>query len=100
MKSTWHRIRFFPGEISQGKHRQLRNTILRLYNQRGKPEGVALFSSPLMPEGDIYMYLSPGACETFERMFKAYRVKPCDTPTRQEVKLILGKPNNMGLLQE
>ena len=100
MKSTWHRIRFFPGEISQGKHRHLRNTILRLYNQKGKPENVALFSTPMMPEGDIYMYLSPAACETFARMFKAYRVKPCEKPAAEEVRLILGKQQNLGLLQD
>ncbi|MFK7848835.1 MAG: hypothetical protein AB8G77_26345, partial [Rhodothermales bacterium] len=81
-------------------HRNLRNTILRLYNQKGKPSGVALFSSPLMPSGEIYMYLSPAACETFSRMFKAYRTKPCAKPAKEEVKLILGQRETLVMLQE
>ncbi len=100
MKATWHRIRFFPGEVSQGKHRSLRNTILRLYNQKGKPEDVALFSTPLLPEGDIYMYLSPGAVEKFARMFKAYRIRPCEKPAYEEVKLVLGRPQTTALLED
>ena len=100
MKSTWHRIRFFPGEVSQGKHRQLRNTILRLYNQKGKPAEVALFSSPLMANGDIYMYLSPAASETFSRIFKAYRVRPCAPPAVDEVKLIMGQRQMLALLED
>ncbi len=99
MKSTWHRIRFFPDEISQGKHRELRNTILRLYNQKGKPAEVALFSSPLMSSGDIYMYLSPVASETFSRIFKAYRVRPCEPPGVEEVKLIMGERRMLALLE-
>ncbi len=99
MKSTWHRIRFFPGEVAQGKHRQLRNTILRLYNQKGKPADVALFSSPLMSNGDIYMYLSPAACEVFSRIFKAYRVRPCEAPAVEEVKLIMGQRQVLSLLE-
>ena len=100
MKSAWHRIRFFPGEVAQGKHRHLRNTILRLYNQKGKPDEVALFSTPLLPEGDIHMYLSPGTFETFQRMFKNYRVRPCEKPALEEVKLILGRPQMTELLQD
>jgi len=100
MKAIWHRIRFFPGEVAQGKHRKLRNTILRLYNQKGKPADVALFSSPLMPSGDIYMYLSPTAYEMFSRKFKAYRVKPCEKPAMEEVKLILGKRAMLVMLQD
>lgn len=100
MKATWHRIRFFPGEVAQGKHRNLRNTILRLYNQKGKPADVALFSTPLLPDGDICIYLSPAAFDVFSRMFKAYRVRPCEKPALEEVKLVLGRPQVAELLQD
>ncbi len=46
------------------------------------------------------MYLSPAACETFARMFKVYRVKPCEKPAMEEVKLILGKRDMLGMLQD
>lgn len=65
--------------------------MLRLYNQRGKPEQVAVYSSPLMPEGDIYMFISPAACEMYARILKAYRVRPCEEPGMEAVKLIMGK---------
>ena len=94
----WHRVRFFPGEVAEGKHRQLRNTILRLYNQRGRPEKVALFSTPLLPNGEIYLYFSPAAWENFSRLAQTYRLRPCDKPGFEEVKLVLGRPSDASCL--
>ena len=90
----WQRIRFFPGEVSKGKHRELRNTILRTYNQKGRPPQVALFSTPLLPTGEIYLYFSPAASEVFAKLTHAYRLRPCEKPTYGEVKLVLGKPQD------
>ena len=86
MEAKWHRIHFFPEEVAEGKHRQLRNAILHLYNKMGKPAEVALFSTPLLPERDIYLYLSPGACITYAGILKAYRLRPCEKPSAKEVK--------------
>ena len=98
MQATWHSIHFFPGEVAEGKHRQLRNAILHLYNQMGKPDEVALFSTPLLPQGDIYLYLSPDACLTYAGILKAYRVRPCEKPGADEVNIVLGKPHQMAML--
>ena len=88
----WQRIRFFSGEVSKGKHRELRNTILRAYNEKERPANVALFSTPLLPNGEIFLYFSPAACEVFVRLTKAYRLRPCEKPAMGDVKLVLGKP--------
>ena len=94
----WQRIRFFPGEVSKGKHRELRNTMLRAYNQKGRPSRVALFSTPLLPSGEIFLYFSPAASQVFEKLTHAYRLRPCEKPTLGEVKLVLGKPQDAGTL--
>lgn len=96
----WQRIRFFPGEVSKGKHRELRNTVLKAYNQKGRPPGVALFSTPLLPDGEIYLYFSPAAGEVFSRLTRAYRIRPCERPSYSEVKLVLGKPTDAETLLE
>ena len=94
----WHRVRFYPGEVAQGKHRQLRNTILKIYNQRGQPEDVALFSTPLLPSGEIYLYFSPAAWEQFSRLAQSFRLRPCEKPAVGEVKLVLGRPADASVL--
>ena len=97
----WQRIRFFPGEVARGKHRELRNTILRVYNQKGRPSNVALFSTPLLPSGEIYLYFSPAAGEVFSKLTHAYRLRPCEKPMYGEVKLVLGRPHEvLALLEE
>ena len=98
MTATWYRIRFFPGEVSKGKHRELRNTILRAYNQKGRPSNVALFSTPLLPSGEIHLYFSPLAGEVFAKFTHAYRLRPCDKPAFEEVKLVLGHPQEVSVL--
>lgn len=96
----WQRIRFFPGEVSKGKHRGLRNEILKAYNQKGRPSNVALFSTPLLPDGEIHLYFSPAAVEVFSKLTRAYRMRPCNKPSYGEVKLVLGKPAEAGVLLE
>ena len=96
----WQRIRFFPGEVSKGKHRELRNTMLRAYNQKGRPSKVALFSTPLLPSGEIFLYFSPAAGEVFAKLTHAYRMRPCEKPVLGEVKLVLGKPQDANNLLE
>ncbi len=94
----WNRIRFFPGEVSRGKHRELRNTILKAYNQKGRPANVALFSTPLLPNGEIHLYFSPAAGKAFEKFTHAYRLRPCEKPSLEEVKLVLGRPQEVMML--
>jgi hypothetical protein len=98
MKAMWHRIRFFPEEVAQGKHRQLRNAILKIYNQKDRPADVALFSTPLLSTGEIHLYFSPAAWEGYSRYARTYRLRPCDKPDFEEVKLVLGRPGEAVLL--
>lgn len=92
MKATWHRVRFFPEEVAQGKHRQLRNTILKAYNQKERPRKVALFSTPMLPNGEIHLYFSPAAYQGFGRYARTYRLRACEKPDLKEVKRVLGRP--------
>ncbi len=98
MNATWHRVRFFPEEVAQGKHRQLRNTILRIYNQRERPSKVALFSTPMLSNGEIHLYFSPAAYDGFGRYARTYRLRICEKPDLQEVKLVLGHPEEASML--
>lgn len=98
MKATWHRVRFFPEEVLEGKHRQLRNTILRIYNQKQRPKEVALFSTPLLSNGEIYLYFSPVAYDKFGRYARTYRLRACEKPDYQEVKLVMGRPEEASTL--
>ena len=89
-ENQWYRIRFFAGEVKAGEHRKLRNEMLRLYNQRGRPAGVALYSTRIQPNGGIQLFLSPAAYACFSRAIHMRRVRPTTKPPPSDVTVVLG----------
>jgi hypothetical protein len=88
--SQWHCIRFFPEEVQQGKHRLLRNDALRSYHGRSRRGEIALFSTNLLPSGEVLLYFSPAAAEAFGSLTRGFRIRPCPPPEADDVKLVLG----------
>ena len=92
----WMRLQMSPTE-SAGHYEDLQEAFFAVFTAAGAPKDAAMFvDNAAIREGAFYF--SPAAAKLFEVTLEAREAKPCATPSRKSVSLLVGHGDPIEML--
>ncbi len=93
---TWMRLEMSSTE-SEGHYEDLQEAFFAVFTAAGAPKDAAMFvNNAAIREGAFYF--SPAAAKLFEVTLEAREAKPCATPSRKSVSLLVGHGDPIEML--